>query len=228
VFRRGTPCQSSFPSPPPPADPYLFPASLSLSNSRGLLAGFPPTCITAGDAEQTLDAMKTLRDRLTADNSQKGVYCLEYTDANYSFLTLPLSSLNAVRPTATLEDGSPTCSTLFVIKHTFRSFFLFGIRDWRLALGQWEEKKRRTTHRRNTLYTNFVSRPQAHFQGNHLSFMTDSICTERNRKDTEYESTSYTKYTLRCTCTICEYIYGNGRDRQTRLRMEYIRHGPRQ
>ncbi|KAJ7162238.1 alpha/beta-hydrolase [Mycena filopes] len=69
---------------------YLSPASLSLSNPHGLFAGFPPTCITAGDAEQTLDPMKTLRDRLTADNNEKDVRYLEYVDANHSFLTLPL------------------------------------------------------------------------------------------------------------------------------------------
>ncbi|KAJ7438440.1 alpha/beta-hydrolase [Mycena latifolia] len=70
-------------------NPYLSPASLSLPNPRGLFAGFPPTCITAGDAEQTLDPMKTLRDRLTSDNVKDGRY-LEYADANHSFLTLPL------------------------------------------------------------------------------------------------------------------------------------------
>jgi len=70
-------------------NPYLSPASLSLSNSNGLFAGFPPTCITAGDAEQTLDPMKTLRDRLVADNDGKVVRYLEYMDANHTFLTLP-------------------------------------------------------------------------------------------------------------------------------------------
>ncbi|KAJ7631967.1 alpha/beta-hydrolase [Mycena polygramma] len=71
-------------------NPYLSPASLALTNPRGLFAGFPPTCITAGDAEQTLDPMKTLRDRLTADNNKEHIRYLEYIDANHSFLTLPL------------------------------------------------------------------------------------------------------------------------------------------
>ncbi|KAJ6561049.1 alpha/beta-hydrolase [Mycena vulgaris] len=71
-------------------NPYLSPASLSLSNPGGLFTGFPPTCITAGDAEQTLDPMKTLRDRLARDNDENCVHYLEYADANHSFLTLPL------------------------------------------------------------------------------------------------------------------------------------------
>ncbi|KAJ7098382.1 Alpha/Beta hydrolase protein [Mycena epipterygia] len=41
-------------------NPYLSPASLALPDPRGLFAGFPRTCITAGDAEQTLDPMRTL------------------------------------------------------------------------------------------------------------------------------------------------------------------------
>ncbi|KAJ6579491.1 alpha/beta-hydrolase [Mycena vulgaris] len=71
-------------------NPYLSPASLALPNPGGLFTGFPPTCITAGDAEQTLDPMRTLRDRLVRDNDANVVHYLEYTDANHSFLTLPL------------------------------------------------------------------------------------------------------------------------------------------
>lgn len=69
---------------------YLSPASLALPDPRGLFAGFPRTCITAGGAEQTLDPMRTVRDRLVSDNGEAHVRYLEYADANHSFLTLPL------------------------------------------------------------------------------------------------------------------------------------------
>ncbi|KAF8057580.1 alpha/beta-hydrolase [Lyophyllum atratum] len=67
------------------SNPYLSPASLSLSNCHGLFKKFPRTCIVAGDAEQTLDAMVTFRDRLVADIGHDSVLYLEYPDAIHGF-----------------------------------------------------------------------------------------------------------------------------------------------
>lgn len=49
-------------------------------------AAFPPTCIVAGDAETTLDPMRTLRDRLV----ERGVRVRyhEYRDAFHDAVVL--------------------------------------------------------------------------------------------------------------------------------------------
>ncbi|KAI0312155.1 hypothetical protein OF83DRAFT_1067674 [Amylostereum chailletii] len=47
---------------------------------------FPPTCIVAGGAEQTLDAMITFRGRLLSGSGQTCVTYLEYADAIHDFL----------------------------------------------------------------------------------------------------------------------------------------------
>ncbi|KAF8954829.1 hypothetical protein BDZ97DRAFT_1862639 [Flammula alnicola] len=42
--------------------PWMAPGSILLSHTPGLFAGLPKTCIVAGGAEQTLDAMLVLRE----------------------------------------------------------------------------------------------------------------------------------------------------------------------
>ncbi|KZP27622.1 alpha/beta-hydrolase, partial [Athelia psychrophila] len=70
-------------------NPWLSPASLKLPQSKGLFSGLPPTCIIAGGAEQTVDAMHTLRDRIVADNGEEGLLYLEWPDATHDFIIDP-------------------------------------------------------------------------------------------------------------------------------------------
>lgn len=67
---------------------WLSPASLKLSSADGLFVGYPPTFILAGSAEQTVDAMRTFRDRLVHDSGVEKVRYVEYTDMFHDFLIL--------------------------------------------------------------------------------------------------------------------------------------------
>ncbi|KAI0051795.1 alpha/beta-hydrolase [Auriscalpium vulgare] len=67
---------------------YLSPASLRLPQAKGLFDNFPKTCIVAGGAEQTLDAMLTLRERIEGDVGAQRVRWLMYEDATHDFLGL--------------------------------------------------------------------------------------------------------------------------------------------
>ncbi|KAL7280893.1 hypothetical protein ACG7TL_005837 [Trametes sanguinea] len=49
---------------------WISPASLRLPNPEGLFKGVPPTSILIGGAEMMLDHVKTLRDRIVADNGE--------------------------------------------------------------------------------------------------------------------------------------------------------------
>jgi acetyl esterase/lipase len=60
---------------------WLAPASLKIAQPKGLFCGMPPICMITGGAEQTLDPMITLRDRIIADNEEGIVEYLEYPDA---------------------------------------------------------------------------------------------------------------------------------------------------
>ncbi|KAH7887281.1 alpha/beta-hydrolase [Phlebopus sp. FC_14] len=64
---------------------WLSPSSLRI-DTHGLFPHFPPTCIVVGGAEQTLDPMKTLRDRLAVDSDASHVTYWEYPDAAHDFL----------------------------------------------------------------------------------------------------------------------------------------------
>lgn len=69
---------------------YLSPSSLTLQYQQGFYGGFPPTCIIAGDAEVTLDPMRTIRDRLLADNGSAKITYHEYSDAIHDWLYLTM------------------------------------------------------------------------------------------------------------------------------------------
>ncbi|KAF9220925.1 alpha/beta-hydrolase [Gyrodon lividus] len=84
-----TAIRGSFPHEELSTNLWLSPSSLKVTNTRGQFAGFPPTCIIAGDAEVTLDPMKTLRDRLVADNDPNDIAYWEYPDSAHDFLVTP-------------------------------------------------------------------------------------------------------------------------------------------
>ncbi|KZV85714.1 alpha/beta-hydrolase [Exidia glandulosa HHB12029] len=69
-------------------NPYLSPSSLALATTRGFFRDFPPTCIIAGEDEVTLDPMRTLRDRIVADNGMQRVLYCEYADAVHNWIPL--------------------------------------------------------------------------------------------------------------------------------------------
>lgn len=67
---------------------WLSPASLKLPRKDGLFTNYPPTFIIAGGAEQTVDMMRTFRDRLVHDSGKDKVRYVEYPDAFHDFLML--------------------------------------------------------------------------------------------------------------------------------------------
>jgi len=54
----------------------------------GLFLDFPLTLIVASGAEQTVDGMRVLHDRLVKDNDGDRISWLEYPDAVHDFLCL--------------------------------------------------------------------------------------------------------------------------------------------
>lgn len=69
--------------------PWISPASLNLPETKGLFKGFPPTFLITGGAECTLDAMRTLRDRMQDDLGNEKFEYLEVPDAMHAFVLLP-------------------------------------------------------------------------------------------------------------------------------------------
>ncbi|KXN86994.1 AB hydrolase superfamily protein C4A8.06c [Leucoagaricus sp. SymC.cos] len=69
---------------------YLSPASLQIQNPAGLFSQLPPTCLVVGGAEQTRDPMRTLRERIIADNDSSNLRYLEYEDAFHDFIGLEM------------------------------------------------------------------------------------------------------------------------------------------
>ena len=67
-------------------NPWIAPGSALLEDIQGLFAGLPTTCIVSGGAEQTLDGMVILSDRLKRDLGEKKVTYLEYPDATHDVL----------------------------------------------------------------------------------------------------------------------------------------------
>lgn len=65
---------------------WISPASLKMNDPAGLFSGFPNTIMIAGGAEQTLDPMHTLRDRIVYDTSKDTMTYVEYPDALHDFL----------------------------------------------------------------------------------------------------------------------------------------------
>lgn len=70
-------------------DSWLSPGSLRLPHTDGLFAHYPPTLVLAGGAEQTVDGMRTFRDRLVHDSGADRVRYLEYPDAFHDWLMFP-------------------------------------------------------------------------------------------------------------------------------------------
>jgi len=91
VFSSGYSCRAllgSLPADAAQTNAWISPASLKLK-TVGLFAGLPRTCIVAGSAEQTLDPMITLRERLEADMGRENVVYIESMDSSHDFLITP-------------------------------------------------------------------------------------------------------------------------------------------
>lgn len=67
---------------------WISPSSLHIV-TRGLFINFPPTLVLAGGAEQTLDPIKTLYDRLQTDNDANRIKYAEYPEASHDFIMAP-------------------------------------------------------------------------------------------------------------------------------------------
>ncbi|KAG0702258.1 alpha/beta-hydrolase [Suillus ampliporus] len=64
---------------------WISPSSLKI-NTSGMFSNFPPTCIIASGADQTVDGMRTFRDRLLAANDASKVLYREYPDGFHDFI----------------------------------------------------------------------------------------------------------------------------------------------
>ncbi|KXN89314.1 Esterase [Leucoagaricus sp. SymC.cos] len=69
-------------------NPWVAPGSILLQHTPGLFGGLPKTCIVAGGAEQTLDGMVTLKERLEKDLGKSNVKYVEQPDGTHDFLAL--------------------------------------------------------------------------------------------------------------------------------------------
>lgn len=78
----------SLPSDELKTNPWLSPASLEIPSPSGMFIGFPQTWMMAGSLEQSVDPMRTLRDRLANDIGEENVTYLEYPEATHDLLTL--------------------------------------------------------------------------------------------------------------------------------------------
>ncbi|TFK55395.1 alpha/beta-hydrolase [Heliocybe sulcata] len=68
-------------------NPWISPGSLNIQTG-GLFVDFPPTLIVASGAEQTVDGMRILYERLLKDNDAGRISWIEYTDTIHDFLCL--------------------------------------------------------------------------------------------------------------------------------------------
>ncbi|KAH9888977.1 alpha/beta-hydrolase [Cubamyces lactineus] len=72
-FFEGFPTKALVGKLPPEAaweNSWISPSSKRLPNPEGLFKGLPPTCIIVGGAEMLVDVVKTLSDRIIADNGE--------------------------------------------------------------------------------------------------------------------------------------------------------------
>ncbi|KAK0449837.1 alpha/beta-hydrolase [Desarmillaria tabescens] len=76
----------NLPLPDAPSNVWIAPGSKQ-NDAPGLFTGLPKTVIVAGGAEQTLDAMVVLRDRLERDLGKDNVKYIEKPDATHDYLT---------------------------------------------------------------------------------------------------------------------------------------------
>ncbi|KAJ7588054.1 Alpha/Beta hydrolase protein [Mycena floridula] len=66
---------------------WISPASLKITDTRGIFHGFPKTLIVSGAVEMTLDPMRTLYDRMVIDIGKEGVRYLEVPNSTHDFMT---------------------------------------------------------------------------------------------------------------------------------------------
>lgn len=66
---------------------WISPSSLKIKDTRGIFSGFPRTLIVSGGVEMTLDAMRTLRDRMIADMGRDAVGYMEVPESTHDFMT---------------------------------------------------------------------------------------------------------------------------------------------
>ncbi|KAI0644221.1 alpha/beta-hydrolase [Trametes meyenii] len=84
AFFDGFPAKSllgNLPSEAAWTNSWISPGSLRLVHTDSLFKGLPPTCIIVGGAEMTLDPVKTVRDRIVADNGDGSVHYVEIPHA---------------------------------------------------------------------------------------------------------------------------------------------------
>ncbi|KAH9847564.1 alpha/beta-hydrolase [Lenzites betulinus] len=89
-FFTGFPTKSLVGRLPPEAaweNSWLSPGSLRLPSPEGLFARMPPTCIIIGGGEMILDPVRTLRDRIVADNGESVMTYLEIPHAAHVPMT---------------------------------------------------------------------------------------------------------------------------------------------
>ncbi|KAI0816972.1 Alpha/Beta hydrolase protein [Trametes gibbosa] len=66
---------------------WISPGSLRLPSPESLFVGMPPTCIIIGGGEMMLDGVRTLRDRIVADNGESILTYLEIPHAAHVPMT---------------------------------------------------------------------------------------------------------------------------------------------
>lgn len=67
---------------------WVSPGSLRAEVTPGMFARLPRTCIVAGGAEMTLDAMVTLKERMEAEMGTEAVQFMEVPNCTHEFLTM--------------------------------------------------------------------------------------------------------------------------------------------
>ncbi|OAX33173.1 alpha/beta-hydrolase [Rhizopogon vinicolor AM-OR11-026] len=101
--------RGTFPEDEVSSNAWYSPASLKI-DTVGLFSNFPPTCIIAGGADQTVDGMRTFRDRLLVDNEPGKVLYSEYPDGFHDFL---FATFHEPERTQALEEIADWVKGLF-------------------------------------------------------------------------------------------------------------------
>ncbi|KZT66963.1 hypothetical protein DAEQUDRAFT_729765 [Daedalea quercina L-15889] len=89
IFESGYPIRALAGRLPPEtvtASVYLSPGARAFEPAAGMLADMPRTCIVTRGAEQLVDSMWRLRDRLRADNGEERVSHVSERDATHDVL----------------------------------------------------------------------------------------------------------------------------------------------
>ncbi|OJA08857.1 hypothetical protein AZE42_01749 [Rhizopogon vesiculosus] len=104
-----TALRGTFPEDEVSSNAWYSPASLKI-NTQGLFSNFPPTCVIAGGTDQTIDGMRTFRDRLLVDNEASRVLYSEYPDAFHDFI---VATFHEPERTQALEEIAGWVKQLF-------------------------------------------------------------------------------------------------------------------